>query len=257
MRLITVAVVVSLCSACSMHASQGAPFHWSGSVGAGKTITIKGVNGSIAAEHSSGTDVDVTAVRTAHRSNPNDVRIHVAPTANGYTVCALYPGDGNDCLSSHSHTRNNDTQVEFTVRVPSGVRLDAHTVNGSVMAQSLRADVAASTVNGKVEVSTLGSVVANTVNGNIHATMGRVNWSEARKFHTVNGNIDLDLPSSTSAEIRASTVNGSISSDFPLMVHGRFGGKSITGTIGTGGRELDASTVNGSIHLRQHNVGAI
>ena len=87
--------------------------------------------------------------------------------------------------------------------------------------------------------------------------MGRVNWSEPRKFHTVNGSIDLDLPSSTNAEVRANTVNGSISSDFPLTVQGRFGGKSISGRIGSGGRELQVSTVNGSIHLRQHNAGEI
>jgi hypothetical protein len=257
MRLVKIAALVSFCSACTVHASQGAPFHWSGQVEAGKAITIKGVNGSIHAEHSSGAQVEVTAVRTAHRSNPDDVRIYVKPTADGYTVCALYPGDGNDCQASHGRTRNNDTQVEFTVHVPSSVRFNGHTVNGSVIAQSLRADVDASTVNGRIDVSTQGSVVASTVNGNIQASMGRANWSDARKFHTVNGSIDLDLPSSANAEIRASTVNGSISSDFPLVVHGKFGGKSITGTIGAGGRELQASTVNGSIHLRQHNAGAI
>jgi Putative adhesin len=257
MRLFIAAALVSFCSACAIHASQGAPFHWSGKVEAGKAITIRGVNGSIHAEHSSGTEVDVTAVRSAHRSNPDDVRIYVKPTGDGYTVCALYPGDGNDCEASRSHMRNNDTEVEFTVHVPSSVRFNGRTVNGSVTAESLRADVDASTVNGKIDVSTQGTVAASTVNGNIHASMGRANWSEARKFHTVNGSIDLDLPSSANADIRASTVNGSISSDFPLMVHGKFGGRSITGTIGAGGRELQANTVNGSIHLRQHNAGAI
>lgn len=256
MRFLSIAAV-SFCSLSAMYASQGAPFHWTGKVDPGKAITIKGVNGSIHAEHSSGTEVDVTAVRTAHRSNPDDVRIYVKPTADGYTVCALYPGDGNDCQSSRSRTRNNDTEVEFVVHVPSSVRLNAHTVNGSVTAQSLRADVDASTVNGKVDVSTQGSVVASTVNGNIHAAMGQPNWSDPRKFHTVNGSIDLDLPSSANAEIRASTVNGSISSDFPLVVHGKFGGRSINGTIGSGGRGLQANTVNGSIHLRQHTGGAI
>jgi hypothetical protein len=257
MRLFTAFAVILFCSAYDINASQSAPFHWSGKVVTGKAITIKGVNGSIHAEHASGTEVEVTALRSAHRSNPNDVRIYVAPTSNGYIVCALYPGDGTDCNSNHAHTRNNDTQVEFMVRVPAGVKFNAHTVNGAVTAQSLRDDVRASTVNGKIDVSTLGSAVASTVNGNIQASMGRVNWSEARKFHTVNGSIDLDLPAAANAEIHASTVNGSISSDFPLLVHGRFGGKSITGTIGAGGRELQAQTVNGSIHLRQHNGGAI
>lgn len=257
MRILALAAVALLCSGCVMLASQGAPFHWSDKMAAGKALTIKGVNGSIHAEHSSGSEVEVTAVRTSRRSNPNDVRIYVKPTADGYTLCVLYPGDGNDCQGSHSHARNNDTEVEFTVHVPSSIRLNAHTVNGSVTGQSLRGDVDASTVNGKIDVSTQGTVVASTVNGNIHAAMGRANWSYSRKFHSVNGSIDLDLPSSASAEIRASTVNGSISSDFPLTVHGKFGGKTISGVIGAGGRELQAKTVNGSIHLRQHHTGVL
>ena len=54
------------------------------------------------------------------------------------------------------------------------------------------------------------------------------------------------------ADIHASTVNGHISTDFPLTVRGRMVvGKSLQGTIGSGGHELKLNTVNGSIHLRQ------
>lgn len=257
MRLSMFTALILSCAPATLHAAQAAPFHWSGKVASGKTLTVKGVSGSIHAQPWSGAEVDVNATRTARRSNPDEVKIVTMPTSDGYMICALYPGEGNDCVSGHSRTHDNDTEVQFTVKVPNGVRLKAQMVNGEVVAQDLHDDVDASTVNGKIEISTLGSAMASSVNGSIHASMGRVNWSEPRKFHTVNGAIDLDLPASASADVRVNTVNGAISSDFPLTVRGNFGGRSISGTIGNGGRVLEISTVNGSVHLRRHNSGTI
>jgi Putative adhesin len=254
MRSLALFLTALVVTACSLSGAESAPFNWAGRVANGQAIEIKGVNGGIRAEHWTGGDVEVTALRRGHHSNPDDVQIRVVPGPDGLTVCALYPGEGNECRPGHEgkmNTRNNDVSVEFTVKVPAGVRFVGRTVNGGVLAKDLRADVEAYTVNGRVEVSTLGNAVANTVNGSIVASMGHTNWTETREFRTVNGSIDLLLPSSTSAELQASTVNGGISTDFPLTVHGRFLTRRITGTIGNGGRALKISTVNGSIHLRQ------
>ena len=92
---------------------------------------------------------------------------------------------------------------------------------------------------------------AVTVNGSIYASMGRADWTDGVDFHTVNGGITLELPATFSAEVRASTVNGDIETDFPLTVTGRFGPRHLRGTVGTGGRDLDLNTVNGSIRLRK------
>jgi len=46
-------------------------------------------------------------------------------------------------------------------------------------------------------------------------------------------------------------VNGEIFTDFPLMVTGKLGPRRVTGTIGSGGRQLALSTVNGNIRLRK------
>jgi len=54
-----------------------------------------------------------------------------------------------------------------------------------------------------------------------------------------------------SADVRAETVNGEMDTDFPLTVMGKFGPRHLRGTIGNGGRSLELSTVNGSIHLRK------
>jgi len=236
-------------------AAQG-EFHWKGQVAAGKTIEIKGVNGDIDAVAGSG-EVEVTAVKHAHRSDPDEVKIQVVQHEDGVTICAVYPSDGdreNTCeTGEHGHmsTHDNDVKVNFTVRVPAGVRFAGHTVNGEVEAANLSGDVEAHSVNGSIRVSTSGSAEASTVNGSITASMGRAQWTDALEFHTVNGGITLNLPPNVSTEVRASTVNGDIETDFPLMVTGRLGPRRVTGTIGSGGRRLALETVNGSIRLRK------
>jgi DUF4097 and DUF4098 domain-containing protein YvlB len=106
-------------------------------------------------------------------------------------------------------------------------------------------------VNGGISVSTPGTARAETVNGSITASMGRADWSGPLKFETVNGSIEVSLPDGVGAEVDARTVNGRIDTAFPLTARGRFNSRSLRGTIGGGGRQLDLETVNGSISLKR------
>jgi len=231
-------------------------FEWSGRVAPGKSIEIKGVNGGIVAEAGTGSQVEVVARKSGRRSDPDEVTIEVVEHADGITLCAVYPtprGDRpNECgpgERGRMNTKNNDVNVEFTVRVPAAVRFIGRTVNGSIEARGLKADVEAYTVNGSIGLATRGVARATTVNGSIDAEMGTA-ASDALEFETVNGGITLTVPAGSGAEIRASTVNGDISTDFPLTVRGKFSRRSITGTIGRGGPQLMMTTVNGDIRLR-------
>jgi putative adhesin len=254
-RLALLHVVVALALVPRAAGAQG-EFHWKGKVAPGKAIEIKGVNGDVRAVAGSG-DVEVTAVKHARRSDPDEVKIEVVQHENGVTICAVYPSDGrreNSCEAGeggHMNVRDNDVIVDFTVRVPEGVRFAGNTVNGEVEAANLSGDVEANTVNGNIRISTAGYAEAQTVNGSIVASLGRSTWSDGLDFRTVNGGITLDLPAGLSTEVRATTVNGDIQTDFPLMVTGRLGPRSLRGTIGSGGRRLALETVNGSIRLRK------
>ena len=261
MRVSTLLLMAAGLAVPGREAAAQHEFHWSGKVPAGKAIEIKGVNGDVRAAAGSG-DVEVTAVKHARRSDPDEVKIEVVQHENGVTICAVYPSEGgsrggrreNTCEpgeGGHMSTHDNDVEVDFTVRVPAGVRFIGKTVNGAVEAANLAGDVDANTVNGSIRISTAGYAEAHTVNGSIVASLGRSNWSDAIEFSTVNGGITLDLPGSLSTEIRASTVNGDIETDFPLTVTGRFGPRHVRGTIGSGGRQLALTTVNGSIRLRK------
>lgn len=228
-------------------------FEWTARIPAGKVIEIKGVNGAIMAEPTSGDEVEIVASKHAKRSDPRDVRIEVIEHEGGVTICAVYPGAGNSCepgQRSHSNTRNNDVVVDFHVRVPAGVGFMGYTVNGGIEAEDLEGPIEARTVNGSVRISTTGTAMASTVNGSVSATVGSARWNDELNFVTVNGGITVTFPKDVSAGVHASTVNGSISTDFPLTVRGRILRKHLDGRIGDGrGGELSLSTVNGSIRL--------
>ena len=236
---------------------QGNEFRWHEPLAAGRVIEIKGVNGSVEAEPASGGEVEVVAVKRARRSDPEEVRIEVVRHSEGVTICAVYPNvegrEPNTCAHGENHmsTHNNDVSVNFTVRVPAGVRFSGQTVNGKVEANNLSGDVEAKTVNGGINVSTTGLARAQTVNGSITVAMGRADGSDDLEFKTVNGSIDLTFPAGLSADFEAKTLNGEISSDFPLTVQGSFSRRRLSGTIGGGGRALRLETVNGSVQIRR------
>src|SRR5204862_786419 len=161
-------------------------FHWKGKVAPGKAIEIKGVNGDVRAVAGSGVgDVEVTAVKHARRSDPDEVKIEVVQHEDGVTICAVYPSDGrreNSCDAGdggHMNVHDNDVTVDFTVRVPAGVRFVGKTVNGEVAAADLASDVQANTVNGGIRISTAGSAGARPVTGGIGAWLGGATWSNA------------------------------------------------------------------------------
>ncbi|HET7601992.1 MAG TPA: DUF4097 family beta strand repeat-containing protein [Gemmatimonadales bacterium] len=250
LALTTLAMIAAL-----QGSAQGQDFRWTGTLAAGKTLSIRNVNGNVQAVAASGNQIEVTGVKHARRSDPASVEIKVEQTSEGAVICVLYPNQrGNSCEDRHSsgHSNdNNDVSVDFTVKVPSSVLLSAHTVNGDVSARGLGADAEIATVNGDANVETNGFAEASSVNGSVDVIMGRADWSGSASYRSVNGAVSVTLPAGVSTEVRASTVNGDIDTDFPLTIQGKFGPRSLHGTIGNGGRTLAIETVNGSINIRK------
>lgn len=227
---------------------------WGWDLAPGKTIEVRGVNGWIHVERASGSKTEVSAEKKWRRSDPDEVKIEIVPNAEGVIVCAVYPGrwgEKNSCEGGHNSVHNNDVQVNFTVRVPSGVRCVARTVNGEIEALRLDSPADAQTVNGSIEVTSTRPVTAQTVNGSIHAEMGTLG-REDLEFQTVNGSVTLVIGGRVDARLRARTLNGDIESDWPLTIEsGRVSRHRIDAVIGRGGPELRVETVNGGIHLVQ------
>jgi hypothetical protein len=252
-------------------------FRWSGRLARGQQIEIQGIVGDVRAEIASGDQVEVVGRRSGE--DADRVRIEVQETADGVIVCAIYPssGDGRgsrrgqDSCHDEDDDRNDDgdhdggridaddARVDFTVRVPAGVKFASRTVAGDVSATGLRSAVDVATVSGDVQVSTTGTARAATVSGDVTATFGQTDGEEM-EFASVSGNVVLRLAGDVNAEVSAHTLSGRIASDFDLRMNGEDDdddgfhiriGSEATGRIGRGGAELSVNTVSGNIRLER------
>jgi DUF4097 and DUF4098 domain-containing protein YvlB len=107
-------------------------------------------------------------------------------------------------------------------------------------------------VNGSVDAASSGGPVqANTVNGSVHASMGRLSGDEDLAFSSVNGSVIAEFTGDVDADIDLSTVNGRFQTDWPVTISGRIDPKHLRATLGKGGRRIRLSTVNGNVELRK------
>jgi hypothetical protein len=248
---------------------------WDGRVDAGRWMNVFNINGSVDFVPSTDNMVHVLAEKRSNGREMDNIHFEVVQSGGNVTICAIWE-DNSRCQEDgierirRNENNENHSSVRFTVRVPRSVRVGAHSVNGAVSVRDVGAEVRANTVNGGVTVrntngrvrantvnggvdvnTSAGPVTAETVNGNVEAKMASLQGDDDMSFKTVNGTVSIYVPASFDANFRFDTVHGGIDSDFPMNITGRFGPRHAAGTIGSGGRDIRASSVNGSIELRK------
>lgn len=274
-------------------------FRWSGRVARGDEIEIRGLLGDITAERASGDQVEVVGRRVG--DDARHVRIEVVESGDGVIICAVYPrtrnwnngddddgdrrnrdrgdrrdrdDDDGDDACEHGHGDGNleldsdEARIEFTVRVPAGVKFVGRVVDGDIRAEGLASAVDVATVTGDVRVQTSGTARAASVSGSVDATFGETDGDEM-EFASVSGDVTVRMANGVGAEVSANTLSGEIESDFDLRMRPMTGddedededddgfnininiGRQASGTIGRGGPELSVNTVSGDIRLRR------
>jgi DUF4097 and DUF4098 domain-containing protein YvlB len=148
--------------------------------------------------------------------------------------------------------RENIVDVDFSVRVPRGIRVRVHTAIGDVRVEDAAAEVDAESVNGNVTVSTAsGPVNARTTNGHVRATMGKFDARSDMRFSTTNGSVIAEFTGDIDADIELTSITGRFSTDFPVTISGRIDPRRLRATLGKGGARIVLATVNGNVELRR------
>lgn len=238
-------------------------FTWAGKIPEGRWINVHNMNGTVEVERGTSDRVEVVATRHTKRGDPDFVRFEVrkyGPSDQDVLICALW-GENQDCDEDgyrnnrgdrNNRNNRNEVWVEFRVRVPRGVKVGAHSVNGEVRVSDVSAEVDAESVNGSVIVSTLGGPVnARTVNGGVRASMGKFDLKSDLHFSSVNGTVVAEFANDLDADVDLSTVNGRFLTDFPVTISGRIDPRRLRATIGKGGARIRLATVNGNVELRK------
>jgi DUF4097 and DUF4098 domain-containing protein YvlB len=174
------------------------------------------------------------------------------------------------------------TQGEVDARSQSGdikiadvaSRLDIGTLSGDIEARGINGDVQIKSVSGDIRVSDFkGDFEGETVSGSIelhgaaarsvrsHTTSGdlvyegSIDPSGRYELSAHSGDIKLNIPSNTSAQLSVSTWSGTLDSDFPITLrpgeHGIGTGqaKRFTFEIGNGAARISAETFSGDITI--------
>ncbi|MFL5549770.1 MAG: DUF4097 family beta strand repeat-containing protein [Gemmatimonadaceae bacterium] len=250
-------------------------WRWDGKVDAGRWMSVFNINGSVDFQPSTDNMVHLVAQKRSNGREMDDIHYEVVQVGGNVTICAIWNNnsrceDGGVEQFRNRENNQNHSSVKFTVSVPRSVKVGAHSVNGGVSVRDVGAEVRANTVNGGVVVrntngpvrattvnggvdvnTAVGPVSAHTVNGNVDARMTTLQGNDDMDFKTVNGSVAIYVPARFDATFRFDTVHGGIDSDFPMTLSGRWGPRHAAGTIGNGGRDIRASSVNGSIELRK------
>jgi putative adhesin len=269
------AVAAPLLGAQQQFGRDSDVWRWDGRVDGGRWMNVFNINGSVDFAPSADNMVHLVAEKRSNGRELDDIHYEVVQAGGNVTICAIWNNNsrcedgGIEQIRRNDHNENHSS-VKITVQVPRSVRVGAHSVNGGVSVRDVGAEVKANTVNGGVTIrnalgpvraetvnggvdvnTSAGPVTAETVNGNVDARMASLAGNDDMTFKTVNGSVAIWVPARFDATFRFDTVHGGIDSDFPMTLSGKWGPRHAAGTIGAGGRDLRASSVNGSIQLRK------
>ena len=105
--------------------------------------------------------------------------------------------------------------AEFKISVPRAIALDVKTeAGGDLVVKKIEGDIEINNMNGEVLLEGItGSAVVNTMNGEVRAVYAKAP-QKLVSITSMNGEVDLQVPADTKANIRLRTHNGSILTDF-------------------------------------------
>jgi DUF4097 and DUF4098 domain-containing protein YvlB len=212
-------------------------------------VRLDNVNGKVRIATWDRAEVKVDAIKRADTQQELDaLKIEVTSKPERVRIHTEYP---NGKVSHHG--KGASGSVDYEVKVPVGAQLEEiQVVNANLEIEGVTGRVNASTVNGRLVVNGLESdSKLETVNGNVEAVFQKFEGVKSVLLKSVNGKLQLSLPSGTSAEVSAKTVNGTINSESGLTATKHWPvGSSLHGTLGNGGAQIKLETVNGSIRVR-------
>jgi hypothetical protein len=218
-------------------------------------VELDNINGAVHISTWEKNEVKVDAIKYADaKDRLDDARIEIDSGKEYLSIRTKYRDHD---LTFNWGSRNNPPGVEYTLTVPRTARLDEiKLINGSLDVNGVTGEVHASCINGKLEAHNLaGRAELSTINGHLDARFDQLAGSSI-DLNSVNGSVELTIPSDSKAEIEASTVSGGIDNDFGLHVnHHRFVGHDLRGELGNGGPRIKLENVNGHIEIHHASDG--
>jgi hypothetical protein len=193
------------------------------------TLTVRGINGGVDVTGGAAPgSVTIAGVRRVESNSLSDAQSRLAGLQVQVTTL------GSEIIvetDQPADTEGRNYIVNYTISVPDGVDVSVRNTNGGVTLTGIAGNVVVDLTNG-----TISSQVTLPRDGTIEES-------------TVNGDIELRIPASTSAQVTANVTNGEIRVSGLTIEDQNAAGNSLEGTLGDGRGTISIRTVNGSITL--------
>src|SRR6266567_2311946 len=178
-------------------------FHQTYVLTADGRVELDNINGPVHISSWDQNQVKVDAVKYADtKERLDEAKIEIDSRSDSLSIRTRYP-DHNQNWNWGSH--NNPASVEYTLTVPRAARLDEiKLINGALDITGVSGEVNASCINGRLEAQNLaGRSRLSTINGHLDARFDQL-ATHSVELSSVNGSVDLTIPSDSRAEIEAS-----------------------------------------------------
>jgi hypothetical protein len=220
-------------------------FHQSYQLSAGARVEVRGINGSVDVETSSGSVAEVDIIRSARNREDLEYRKIIVEQ----TPSSLVVRSDNDREKSN-FGRNRDVRQRVTLKLPRAVDLGVSGVNGRVGVGEIDGPVRLSGINGKVDVAqALGYSDISGINGRVKVTISQLG---ERGIHVsgVNGGVELFFAEDLNADLDVTGINGSVNTDVAnVTIFGKLDRQNFHAKIGSGGSPIKVTGINGHVKL--------
>lgn len=232
-------------------------------------VKVHLVNGGITIKAHDARDVTIESkagVRRRNRrssdSNAQGLR-RIDNGSNGLTVA-----EENNVISINAGVF---ASANLDIEVPPRTNLNVSVVRGGkITIEGVDGEIEVNNINGGLTLNDVsGSVVAHSVNGRVVAVLKRATPDKPMAFTSLNGDVDVTLPTDVKANLKMRADNGEMYTDFDIQMKpananttvddSRLRGRryrleinrNMTGTVNGGGPDFEFRTFNGNLYIRK------
>jgi hypothetical protein len=211
----------------------------------GARVEVAGINGGVKIETSDSRTAEVYVERTGKSQEVLGRRkVTIDATADSLTVRAESAE-----TSFFARIFGSNPTERVTLRLPREISLVARGINGSLSTGEIAGPVEVKGVNGKVDIAQAsGAATFKGINGNIAVALKQIDRGGV-DISGINGNIELRLDDGVNADLEAHGMNGNVVSDLANVSIDKSKHGHYSAQIGSGGNSINASGINGNIHL--------
>jgi hypothetical protein len=211
--------------------------------------------------------IGAKVITSHYKIGEGGIRVEEHQTGDSVEIDVRYPHHPfNIDIGNH--------RVDIIIQMPREGRVNLNTGDGKIEISGLKGEMDLHSGDGSENLDGVdGKLHASTGDGHIRAD-GRFDELDLKtgdghievralagsslaagwRLETGDGNVTLEIPAETAADVDLHTSDGHIDLDMPVTTEGKIRENEVRGKINGGGSLLTIRTGDGSIHLRKGGV---